>query len=212
MSLVRIVGDRVFPLERREAERVLESDAGAAPSPAETQEEQRPTVTIVGPDGVAMKINSADYYRPLPLYAAIAKQRGWPVRAVWLVLHEVNDGLRAATGVTRIRESAPEYTIWLNVARSRCVLHRLCSFAHEGEHIRQGHCLAGAVGYSREHEDPCDAAARLEVRGALAFAHRALEAAKVDEARCVTCCEHGEDPCPQGAAVFEAVNRALDPL
>jgi hypothetical protein len=200
----------MFPLERVEAEALAQTAPARAPESADAPKDERTRVRIAGPNGTSMTIFPIDHLRRLPLYEGLARARGWPVRAVWLVVHEVNDGLRAATGVTRIREGTPEYTIWL-VARA-CVLHRLCSFAHEGEHIQQGHCVAGAVGYSREHEEPCDAAARLEVRGALAFAQRMLAAANVDDARCVTCCERGEDPCPQGAAVFEAVNRALDPL
>ncbi len=218
---MRIVGDRVFPLERHEAEalarvdtsapaRIAKSVAGAERASDDPLERRR--VVAHGPHGTPITINPIDHLRRLPVYEAWARQRGWPVRAVWLVLHEVNDGLRGATSITRIREGAPEYTIWLNVARMRCVLHRLSTVAHEGEHISRGDCLS-AAGYSREQEDPCDAAGRREVRAALNVVRSARSAQTVvDEARCATCCEHAEAPCPQGAAVFEGINRALGPL
>jgi hypothetical protein len=222
MALVRIIGDRVFETRRGgwEALPVPEPRPGARPSLASThapvitegrrllEADERPKIYIgetpVGPP----TIYSADYAHRLPEYETAARDvYKLPVTRVWDIVH--SSQLRAA--IVLETNDPPAYTVYLNTLRTRCVVHRLGSFEHELEHARRGDCLK-AEGYSERMEQRCNDVGEQHALAAARLAVARESTVSIDAERCRRCSARSEAPCPQGAEVFAAVQRALAPL
>jgi hypothetical protein len=174
------------------------------------------TVDIRGRGGRIVRIHAVDHRRRLPQYEHLAALAGVPLDAVWEIVHapslgrrdRVNElAIRGAVRVSSVREGRTRYTVWLNALQLHCVLHRLHTFQHELEHARRGDCLDGK-GYGAQKEQACDARGALEVRAGVRVV-QSMSNCVIDEATCVGCAEQPRGACPQGAEVFEAVQRAL---
>lgn len=172
------------------------------------QEAKPPGIAIATPQG-PLRIHRADHYRRLPAYEALAAMEHLPVGEVWSLVHE-GAGLRAATAPVLV---GGHYRIWLNV-RARCPLHRLGSFFHEAQHIRNRDCfrpLQDEADY-RTREAACHQASTSAVQEWAGVVRVRRPGLPLDAARCTRCFDGAETPCPQGSAVFEAVTSALAPL
>jgi len=185
------------------------------PAPAMTEarfrEDERPRLAIENSPVGPITIYPADYARRLPVYETAAREfYQLPVVGVSEIVHA--GPLRAAVAAFG---NPPVYRVLLNSLRTVCSVHRWASFQHELEHIRRGDCLT-SEGYSEAKERPCrEVGAREALSIATVAADRVSRASgsiSVDADRCRSCSVNHDAPCGQGAAVYQAVNRALAPL
>ena len=200
------VGGGVLAFARKTA--IVRPAAAASTNGTARDRDERRRIVIESTPVGEITIHPTDYARRLPAYETAARDVcRLPVVRVWEIVH--SSRLRAAVVLESIEPT--EYTVYLNVLRTQCVVHRLASFEHELEHVRRGDC-GKAEDYNEAMERPCEAASDRQALVVAELAAARESRVSIDVERCRTCNANSEAPCPQGADVFAAVNRALAPL